>query len=88
MHREHRASNIIVVDWSELSGSKDLNLTVDTDVTFASMLILYNEVKSEVEFVGRRLAKFLLTLVDLKKISLDKLHFIGYSLGAHGESIN
>jgi hypothetical protein len=67
--------NVILVDWEKQAGNPDLK-------AFA-LLMDYNDASGNTEFVGKRAATLVKRLVAEKFTSLDKIHFIGHSLGSH-----
>ncbi len=75
--------NVIIVDWSKLSGSEMLNL--DENTPYPQLMMAYNVVKTKVGLVGKKVAKFLAQLAYHNVTEFSKVHVIGYSLGAHGK---
>lgn len=75
--------NIIIVDWSKLSGSDILSL--DENTQYAQLMMAYNVVKTKVGLVGKKVAKFLAQLSNHNITEFSKTHLIGYSLGAHSK---
>lgn len=75
--------NVIIVDWSKLSGSEMLNLDENTEYT--QLMMAYNIVKTKVGLVGNKVAKFLAQLANQNVTEFSKVHVIGYSLGAHSK---
>ncbi|KAA0202145.1 hypothetical protein HAZT_HAZT009801 [Hyalella azteca] len=61
--------NVVLVDWGALSGS--------------DLMSYFHVVEYNVPFVGLQLAALLQALKENVGLSEDKLHLIGFSLGAH-----
>lgn len=85
MFKQFPLSNIIVVDWSKMSGSEVVDSSKSKSVSFLEYIMTYNKAKSKVEFAGQHVAKFIYILSRSKKIDFSKLHLIGFSLGAHSK---
>jgi len=70
-------SNVIVLDWSKLSGSK---ANVGNPI---SMAAAYIKVLGNVGPIGQRLGEFMELLVETRGVSLRDMTVVGGSLGAH-----
>jgi len=76
-YTEHGGKNVIVLDWSKLSGSTE---RVDNALRMAAA---YLTVLGNVGPAGHRLAQFLELIEEEKGIPMSEVTIIGGSLGAH-----
>ncbi|XP_035704774.1 phospholipase A1 member A [Folsomia candida] len=72
-------ANIIVMDWSALSQPRFPKNFVE----LFGILFSYKDVLNNLEPIAMRIAMFIQMLVHNNIATLNKLHLIGHSLGAH-----